>query len=875
MVETEPDTYGEKIDYVAISPDGSIVANFNPYSSSISITKVVTSETMTNEAVTIEMSSGIEKHNKTEIGFDKRIFKDKNSLNIIRWSLAVSDVIDNDIGLIAISCITSKNTNQKNQKETMKVIQKIIHIIHILFKKYLPTLHFQHLMIFIFISYYFYTVFYYTKVFIYMFLIIIPIYILYIYEYYYARKILKTDVKQCRLSSTSSEGMIKLFMFSFNNNDDTEDISPINYFSGIVNFLKHSKNSLKNSATLICTDYMKIQKIKIKLFPKRIHCGLHKNVSVSNDGTYLLPENLFKKLEYVKDEKCIWEYLLKSMYQEFLISVTYNQQKINIEIYDINNLQLVNVFYSHCNKECLISNDNKPGIFAISMDSRLFAYSYGDNIITIYLMESGLEVVTKRFNDICEIKFLEFIEDDKKLLIIEQSDVKFYTWLISGCLDDYFPITGKTLPDSDISLSKYNTFKKANGTIVFHNKDEGQSKVVNKIENIDRTTIGESDVEIDEYECNSYDLEPWNITNVTETETVRGSFLKNDKRFLLIIGHNSIQLWKSKYIKFADFNDFNNFENSDLVYILISDKIKPTTKAKFIIDDMDTVITHACKSLAYLYKRTKGINYKEKHQKFEKFVNIITNIIEDFIKRYPDNWRLMEVQYPLMAYLIYSRSFSLIKYILFGINDQSNSHTEKLHKPANYNNPKLSILNDLHEYLELKNEKDKPANDLELALKLKDEPTDDELALEIHQGRNAIILAYLLEYYFENSMTHIGWMINVTTILPELFNNKYYADLMNLLLCKPCFGEMKYNFPIKRFRALSVCQDTLKVYVPLTNLISTNSLDPILYDKMSKDILPDIHMVPFINFTTHNDNIKTERKLIIRNFLRDIFFPPG
>uniref|UniRef100_U9TTN0 Uncharacterized protein n=1 Tax=Rhizophagus irregularis (strain DAOM 181602 / DAOM 197198 / MUCL 43194) TaxID=747089 RepID=U9TTN0_RHIID len=737
MVETEPDTYGEKIDYVAISPDGSIVANFNPYSSSISITKVVTSETMTNEAVTIEMSSGIEKHNKTEIGFDKRIFKDKNSLNIIRWSLAVSDVIDNDI-----------------------------------------------------------------------------------------------DVKQCRLSSTSSEGMIKLFMFSFNNNDDTEDISPINYFSGIVNFLKHSKNSLKNSATLICTDYMKIQKIKIKLFPKRIHCGLHKNVSVSNDGTYLLPENLFKKLEYVKDEKCIWEYLLKSMYQEFLISVTYNQQKINIEIYDINNLQLVNVFYSHCNKECLISNDNKPGIFAISMDSRLFAYSYGDNIITIYLMESGLEVVTKRFNDICEIKFLEFIEDDKKLLIIEQSDVKFYTWLISGCLDDYFPITGKTLPDSDISLSKYNTFKKANGTIVFHNKDEGQSKVVNKIENIDRTTIGESDVEIDEYECNSYDLEPWNITNVTETETVRGSFLKNDKRFLLIIGHNSIQLWKSKYIKFADFNDFNNFENSDLVYILISDKIKPTTKAKFIIDDMDTVITHACKSLAYLYKRTKGINYKEKHQKFEKFVNIITNIIEDFIKRYPDNWRLMEVQYPLMAYLIYSRSFSLIKYILFGINDQSNSHTEKLHKPANYNNPKLSILNDLHEYLELKNEKDKPANDLELALKLKDEPTDDELALEIHQGRNAIILAYLLEYYFENSMTHIGWMINVTTILPELFNNKYYADLMNLLLCKPCFGEMKYNFPIKRFRALSVCQDTLKVYVPLTNLISTNSLDPILYDKM-------------------------------------------
>jgi hypothetical protein len=92
---------------------------------------------------------------------------------------------------------------------------------------------------------------------------------------------------------------------------------------------------------------------------------------------------------------------------------------------------------------------------------------------------------------------------------------------------------------------------------------------------------------------------------------------------------------------------------------------------------MTTVIAHACKSLAYLYKHTKNSNSKEKHQ---KFVNGIINIIKDFIESYPDNWKLMEVQYPLMAYLIYSRSFSLIKYILFGVNGQI---TEKLHKPQN------------------------------------------------------------------------------------------------------------------------------------------------------------------------------------------------
>ena len=43
---------------------------------------------------------------------------------------------------------------------------------------------------------------------------------------------------------------------------------------------------------------------------------------------------------------------------------------------------------------------------------------------------------------------------------------------------------------------------------------------------------------------------------------------------------------------------------------------------------------------------------------------------------------------------------------------------------------------------------------------------------------------------------------------------------MDLLLYKPCFEEMKYNFPNKRFKELSIGRDTLKVYMPLTQLIS-------------------------------------------------------
>jgi hypothetical protein len=77
----------------------------------------------------------------------------------------------------------------------------------------------------------------------------------------------------------------------------------------------------------------------------------------------------------------------------------------------------VNVFYRHCEEDFLVS---ESGIFAISADSRLFAYSHENNNITIYLMENGLKLFQKIliflfFN--YEILFLEFIED-KKLFII-------------------------------------------------------------------------------------------------------------------------------------------------------------------------------------------------------------------------------------------------------------------------------------------------------------------------------------------------------------------------------------------------------------------------------------------------------------------------
>ncbi|GES88069.1 hypothetical protein GLOIN_2v1881093 [Rhizophagus clarus] len=132
--------------------------------------------------------------------------------------------------------------------------------------------------------------------------------------------------------------------------------------------------------------------------------------------------------------------------------------------------------------------------------------------------------------------------------------------------------------------------------------------------------------------------------------------------------------------------------------------------------------------------------------------------------------------------------------------------------------------------------------------KLKDEDlkstNDLEFAFKFCKDQDAVILAYLLEYYSENSMTHI-------------------VNYMDLLLYKPCFGEMKYNFPIKRFKEVSVCQDKNKVYIPLTQLIPPDKISE--YRLIRNNILPDIYIVPLPNFTTYNPKTK-EKNLDDKDF---------
>ncbi|PKY29423.1 hypothetical protein RhiirB3_391812 [Rhizophagus irregularis] len=595
---------------VAVSPDGSIVATFNSDSSRITITNVAINK-------------------KAKISFDRKKLSDDN-VNFLGWSLAVSDIIDNNIVFVAISCITEEDMNPKEVNEFRMAffqIKQLREHIFALFNRYFIVLF---LLIFV--------IFFFLPILLSVFILCLLV-LLYLYNFFrfHASYSSDDDIEQFKLSWISSKGTIQLYKFELNDSTNLSDaqISPIHKskLGGVIGFLKTSKTS-KNNVTLVCTNYIGIHKINIRLSGKNVKSvvsyllpGIIYKIIIRLSGkkvesSYLLPEILYKKLKNVKDATHNLEYLSKSRYQEFLMVDVNNHQAVqNIEIYDINTLQLVNVFYKY--QDSLITKNNKPGIFAISTDSRLLAYSYGNNTIAIYLMENGLEVVLKKFDNIFKIKFLKFIKDEK-LFIIEkkrEGGEKLHDWVISGCLNDYF--------SSPIPLySSFALLKHEYNSVIFLKveDDDDKSQFKNLCEKLIKmpTSFGDKDF-VTEYKKCITDMEPWiENTYTPDTEPWTRGFLNNDKKFLLIIGQKSIQLWKSKSQNFKDSEDFKN--------------------------------------------------------KCQKYVSGITNIIRDFIKKYPNNWKLMEVQYPLMAYLIISRSFSLIKCILFGDNSQK-KNASSLHKP--------------------------------------------------------------------------------------------------------------------------------------------------------------------------------------------------
>ncbi|RGB39485.1 hypothetical protein C1646_754436 [Rhizophagus diaphanus] len=101
-----------------------------------------------------------------------------------------------------------------------------------------------------------------------------------------------------------------------------------------------------------------------------------------------------------------------------LIVENYKNKIQTIKIYNLKTNLLENILQKYEDTTTSIMGKGFP-CFAISDNESLFAYCHGANTITIYLMENGLEIITKKFNE-TRIRILSFyfVQDDSKLLII-------------------------------------------------------------------------------------------------------------------------------------------------------------------------------------------------------------------------------------------------------------------------------------------------------------------------------------------------------------------------------------------------------------------------------------------------------------------------
>ncbi|PKC69984.1 hypothetical protein RhiirA1_455334 [Rhizophagus irregularis] len=198
-----------------------------------------------------------------------------------------------------------------------------------------------------------------------------------------------------------------------------------------------------------------------------------------------------------------------------------------------------------------------------------FCFTQGNNTIKLYCMENGLQVVSKKFYEIEKIHLLEFIDCDKKLLIIgslkneekiidknqnsekneKKCKFKFIVWDLykteRPIIDDfiYLPI----ITNADIVKHLAST----SGNVLQIDDDGKVLSVVKKVEEMLKQKKQEDKkkkVKIYSVEpiVSISEMEPWVLDENDESSNKCYNLYQNDKEaetLQLIVGRSTVQIW--------------------------------------------------------------------------------------------------------------------------------------------------------------------------------------------------------------------------------------------------------------------------------------------------------------------------------------------
>ncbi|CAB5370441.1 unnamed protein product [Rhizophagus irregularis] len=213
--------------------------------------------------------------------------------------------------------------------------------------------------------------------------------------------------------------------------------------------------------------------------------------------------------------------LISCIYNKYFLVTQYKNNVQSLEVYNLAKMELETTAKRVENKNKFVKN-YYSNIFSVN---RLqLCFTRGISIVKLYYMENGLQIASKRFDEIKKIHLLEFIDSDEKLLILGKCPKGV---MISLVWDLYN--TGK-VEISRLDNCPITRLARTSGNILLIEDNGKVSSVLKKVEEnlklkkVDYKMITNNKCHIDFKPVN--DTEPWVLSRELKDTIVIAYFLE-------------------------------------------------------------------------------------------------------------------------------------------------------------------------------------------------------------------------------------------------------------------------------------------------------------------------------------------------------------
>ncbi|PKC06818.1 hypothetical protein RhiirA5_501093 [Rhizophagus irregularis] len=353
-----------------------------------------------------------------------------------------------------------------------------------------------------------------------------------------------------------------------NNNFDLEVKYPVTYYysdsvSGICKFIQNLDDISQNKYTLkrfIVLNFNGIYNFEYNFE--------YRSLDLNTKFDY--PKSIEDELKHWHKENskedCM-DKLLACLYNQYFLVEHYKNNVQMLEVYDLVDMSLKTTPKRVEKKDKHVRRFNHN---TFSVSKLQLCFTRGLSSVKLFIMENGLEIASKKFDELDKIYSLEFIYSDEKLLIIgeKNNQVKFVIW------DIYNTVKAKTITLENFSIEDLsnclNCLARTSGNILQVDKEGKVTSVLKKIENKLKQNIPKEakekfkkytnrkpgkkpDGKMDgnhtiyhdkEFDPIVIDKEPWVID-----EYERNSYCLYQKKgeriqtLQLIVGRSTVQIW--------------------------------------------------------------------------------------------------------------------------------------------------------------------------------------------------------------------------------------------------------------------------------------------------------------------------------------------